>query len=438
MVINQRIALMVMLCASAVVAHAQPAAPNKARALDVNGIRVIVAPAYNQLVTVIVGLEGGLISGETDNPALADFTGTLIASSGSTAYPKDAMRRLVSETSTNLSGSGDQRGLTYTMTATRPNFDKAWAMLASLITAPAFDDVEFKNLMQRRTTEIKRRWTNPEGYASFISDSLVKLGHPVLGRVTEAPDLNRIDMATVRAFAARLTERSRMLIVIVGNVTPAEITKKLSAFASVPPGAYKRKLVEPLIGRPAPVVEVIDRPDAPTTYVQASFAGPRMDHPDFWPLQVGFSHLRNVLFEELRTKRNLTYAPGASVGATIGQSRAALSVSSTLPDSSIAIMYAELEKMKRGEIDADALNDSKQVFITSYYMRQMTNDGVAGAIYSNERNTGDWRRAYSFDAISAVNVESVRAAVERFASNLQVGVVGKASMVTKDKYLFLR
>jgi zinc protease len=420
---------------AAIPAAAQNRPGSKVQSFTVDGIPVILAPADNELVSVVIGLEGGIAGGETDNPELSDFAADVISGSGSRSFPKEELRSFLSETSTKLGGSGDLRGLTYTMTATLPNFGRAWDLLASIITEPVVDGIEFRNAMQRRVANIKRRWSSPEGYASLIADSLVKLTHPVLGNHVELGDVESVTAPAIEAYLKRISERSRMLVVVVGNVSQNDIKKKLAAFSALPAGTYSRREIPELAAAMAPTVSLIDR-SSPTTYVQGSFAGPRSDDPSFWSLQVGLSHLRNILFEELRTKRNLTYAPGASLSSTIGYSRGIISVSSTLPDSSIAVMYHELEKMRRGEIDEKELNNSKQVFTTIYLMRQMTNDGLAMALYTSQRNAGDWKRAFSFDEIAAVTKESVRRAFEKYARNLQVGVVGQRGQVTEEKYIF--
>ncbi|MBS1911934.1 MAG: insulinase family protein [Bacteroidetes bacterium] len=431
---NTLAALAVLFAGSIAPAIAQSGA-SKTQAFEVNGIHVIMCPAYNQIVSVVVGLEGGFASKETTNPALADFTADIVTSSGTSKFSQDMIRRITSETSTNLTGNGDYRGVTFNLTTTRPNFDRVWDVFASMINGPQYDDQEFKNQMQRRVVDIKRRWANPEAYASIISDSLVKLGNPVLGRIIQQSDVEAVTIAAMRDYMKHISERSRMLVVVVGNVSADEVKAKLGQFASLPMGAYRRPPLPPVPTAPAPKEELVDRP-SPTTYVISSFAGPRATEQDYWPLQVGLSHLRNVLFEELRTKRNLTYAPSAQLSSTLGQSRGSVSVSSTLPDSCIPIMYNELRKMKQGNFDESDLNDSKQVFITAYYMRQMTNDGTANAIYAAERNAGDWHLAYSFDAINAVNKAAVKAAFAKYAKNLQVGIVGKKSGVTEPKYIF--
>src|SRR5690606_38184682 len=109
-----------------------------------------------------------------------------------------------------------------------------------------------------------------------------------------------------------------------------------------------------------------------------------------------------------------------------------MSVSSVYPDSSIVLMNAEMEKMRKGEFSAEDLEDSKQVYITSYYMRQMTNSGKASALYSAERNAGSWKHAFSFDAIQGVDKNAVRKAFDTYAHTMQVGIVGPKNKVTES------
>jgi zinc protease len=417
-------------------AAAQGKLASQVQAFTVDGIHVILSPADNSLVSVIVGIEGGLADGITANPALATFTSDLVTSSGSASYPKDAFRKIISQTSTSLIGGGDYRGTNYNMTATLPNFDKAWDVLSSVIMAPAFDELEYRNIMQRRVADVRRRWINPDSYAFIVADSLAKLNNPVLGRATKEDDVAAVTIPMMKDYLAKITERSRMLVVVVGNVAPADIKKKLEAFSKLPLGSYKPAKIPALATAPEPKVEMVDRPNSPTTYVYGVFAGPRAEERDYWTMQVGLRYLSENLFQEIRTKRNLSYAPASYLTSTLGQSRGVLSVSSTRPDSSVAIMKAELEKVRKGDFDEEGLNKAKQIFITNYYMQQMTNGGVAAALFNAERNTGDWQRAFSIDAISAVNKAMVKEAFEKYARNLQFGIVGPTKAVTQQKYIF--
>jgi zinc protease len=428
------IAALVLLAAAA--ASAQPSALVNTTAFTHNNINTIVSPAANELVSVIIGLEGGLLTGETANPALGEFTTDLITSSGSHQYQKEELRRFASRTSTSIYGQGDARGMSYRMTTTLQHFDEAWRVLASLVTAPLFDELEFRNIMQQRVANARRRWSQPEGYSSLIADSLLKLGHPVLGRITTEADIAAVTIPMMREYVSKMTQRTRMLIVVVGNVTPEQMRTKLDLFDPLPRGSYTQTAVTPLTVPAGSRVEVVDMPKSPTTYVTASFVGPPASGDDYWPLVIGMNHLRSRLFEEIRTKRNLSYAPQSYLTSSLGQGVGMMSVSTVLPDSAVPIMLAEFDRMRRGEFEEKDLEDSKQVFITNFYLARMTNEDKANALYSAERNTGQWERAFGLDLIEGVTKEDVVRVFNAYPRAMQFGIVGPASKVTRDRYRY--
>lgn len=400
-----------------------------------NGITVLLHPTTNELVSTIIGFEGGLASGETGNPALGSFVADLVTSSGSSTRSKDDLRSYLSRTSTSLTGSGDVAGIRFAMTSTRTSFDNGWKVLASIINTPLYDGTEFQNIMEGRISSVKRRWANPDDNAEIVADSLLFLAEPLLGREVREEDLRAVTIDAMKEFMERVRQKRRMIVVVVGDVTEEEMRKKMDEFASMPDGTATPPLERDLASPTEPRVVVVNR-KSPTTYVYGRFAGPPSATEDYWPLQVGLSHLRNVLFEEIRTKRNLSYAPGAWLGSTLGASYGSISVSSTRPDSSVGIMLKELKRMKTEEVDAKRLEGSRAVFITVYYQRQMTNGGVANNIYSSWRNTGSWQSAFALDRIEEVTPADVKRVFEKYARNLQFGIAGPATDVTPRRYIF--
>lgn len=426
----------VALLLGAVGASAQTAVLAATKAFTHNNINTIVSPAANELVSVIIGLEGGILTGETQNPALGEFTSDLITSSGSHQYPKEALRRFVSRTSTSLYGQGDARGISYRMTTTLGNFEEAWRVLSSIVVNPLYDTVEFRNIMQQRIAAARRRWSQPEGYSSLIADSLVKLGHPVLGRILNEADIAEVSIPKMREFMGRITERTRMLVVVVGNLTPEQVREKLAVFDELPRGTYKQVVVDPIAPLQGSRVEIVDLPSSPTTYVTANFVGPYASSDDYWPLVVGMAQLRSRLFEEVRTKRNLSYAPQSWLGSTLGHGVGGMAVSAVLPDSAVPVMLAEFDRMRRGEFTDKELEEAKQVFITNYYMARTTNEDKATALYNAERNAGQWERAFALELIEAVGKADVVRVFNKYPRAMQFGIVGPASKVTRDRYRY--
>lgn len=403
---------------------------------DVDGIKVILSPADNEIVSIIVGLEGGFADGMTNNPALAEFTAGLIASSGSEEVSKSELRSFLSKSSTRLDGGADKLGMRFAMTSTRARFDEAWGVLSSMMRSPLVDNVEFRNRLQRSIANVKQTWSDPDSYSFRIADSLLRIGNPVMARYPYEADYQAITPDAISLFYKGMQERSRLLVIVVGNVTREEITGKLKDFSSWPKGDYSPTKIPSLVPSSKPTVTVLDWPASPTTYVYAAFQGPNWTDEGSWPLAVGMSYLRTELFKEIRTKRNLSYAPSAFSTSSHGRGMAMLGVSTVWPDSSIKIMYAELEKMKKGDFSEKDLEDAKQVYITHYYMQEMTNAAKANRFYYNERYAGDWRRADSFDDIRSVNKDDVVDAFQQYAKNLQVGIVGNAASVTQSAFMY--
>ena len=405
-------------------------------AFSVDDIKVILAPADNELVSIIVGMEGGLATGETDNPALGNFTADLITSSGSSEYSKDDLRRFLSRTSTRLGGGADHLGIRYSMTSTRSRFNEAWNVLSSLIREPLYDEVEYRNMMQRRVAQAQGSWSNPESYAFRMADSLVKINHPYIARYTYEEDLEGVTIPKIRDFQKKLSERSRLFVVVVGNVSKDEITKKLRDFSGWPKGNYNLPTIPDIKPQSTPSMSVVNMPDKPTTYIFAGFAGPSANDKEYWPLAVGLSYLRTVLFREIRTKRNLSYAPFAFQNNSYGKAMGVIGVSTVWPDSSMNIMLHEMQNMRDGNFESEELEKAKQVYITNYYFREMTNAGKANSIYFAERYNGGWKAAFSYDEIQHVDKSAVQQAFEKYARNLQVGIVGVEDKVTPARFRY--
>src|SRR5437868_12285010 len=81
-----------------------------------HGIHVILrSTKANQVVSAVLGFEGGLAYGETSNPVTSGMTAAVIAKSGSQKYPKTQYRDLLARLSTSIAGSGSLYHMTYTL-----------------------------------------------------------------------------------------------------------------------------------------------------------------------------------------------------------------------------------------------------------------------------------------------------------------------------------
>src|SRR6185436_4002554 len=85
--------------------------------------------------------------------------------------------------------------------------------------------------------------------------------------------------------------------------------------------------------------------DLPTVYVSGFFSAPNPKSDDYAATLVGMNILSDRLFEEVRTKRNLSYAAFAGLrrsAAATGQ----LYVSTPDPNAAVRVIRDEVEKMR--------------------------------------------------------------------------------------------
>src|SRR5207244_13215009 len=128
-----------------------------------------------------------------------------------------------------------------------------------------------------------------------------------------------------------------------------------AAFGKLPRGDYKL-LSPPQFAFNASTVDVTPR-ELPTNYVQGLFSAPPITSPDFYPMRVASSLLRDRVFEVVRVKRNLSYAPDAFLrnqSANVGGLYVTADKDSANP--AIRVMLSEIARLQREPIGRDDIN----------------------------------------------------------------------------------
>jgi zinc protease len=401
---------------------------------------VIVQPTKaNQIVAVTVGLRGSYASGETENPAVPGEMIAITTASGSVPYPRDKYRMELSRLVSTISGGIDDLGVTYTLTCVRPKFDESWKIFSDVIKEPLYNAEEMKKTEQGMLADIAGRRQEPEQWVNFLIDSIWGGGHRS-GRITQPADVTSVTESSLRAFHDILLDRSRMTIVIVGDVTRKEVEAKVHSFLMASPAVqHSHYLFVPLapVSGPGTTEIVSESRSIPTTYIVGRFASPSRRNPDYWPLRLAVSTLSDRLYEEVRTKRNLSYSPyAASLGRYI-EYFTQVGVSSTAPDSAMHVIVTELNNLRDHGITEKELRDTKEAFITAAYMSQQSNLAEANRLYVAELETGDYHNALHIveDAMRVTN-DDVQRAVKKYLHTIYWTAVGNQDKVHREDFLY--
>jgi zinc protease len=144
--------------------------------------------------------------------------------------------------------------------------------------------------------------------------------------------------------------------------------------------------------------------------------------------------LQHRLFEEVRTKRNLSYSV-ASVLSTRRSNYGLLYVTAVEPDTTLRVMLAEVRRLQDETVDDGTLEQAASVFVTEYYSALQSNASQAAMLGQFEVVGGGWEEAEDFvDEVRAVTPEEVQRVMRAYVHDLHFAVLGDPAKV--DRALF--
>ena len=391
---------------------------------EVGGVRVVhrLTPA-NDVVAANVYLLGGVRQTTEDNAGIEPLL--LEASDrGTRDYPGERVRTMLSRLGSSIVVDAETDWTMFGLRATRDGFDSTWSVLASRLMHPTLDSAQVTLVREQFLAGIRQRGDSPDALVSFIADSFAFSGHPY-ARPTSGTErsLERLKVADLKRYHAEQFVKSRMLVVIVGNVARSRVERLITrTLARLPAGSYRWTLPDTV---PARATGFAVEPRAlPTNYILGYYLGPPAGSKDYQALRIAAAVLSGQLFAEIRSRRNLTYAVDAPfVERAIASG--GLYVTTVSPDTTLALMRQQVTALQQGTIDREALERLVQQFITEYFLNNETNAEQANFLARAQLFRGDFRVADLFvDELREVTPEDVQRVARQYIRNIRFAYVG--------------
>lgn len=402
---------------------------------EVNGIPIILRRVTaNNVVAANLYLLGGV---RQLTPGTQGIELLLLEASdwGTRKYPRDVLRSRMASMG---SAIGVGAGVDWTsvgLRSTAANFDSTWSILADRIMAPRLDSANVELVREQFLTGVRQRKDSPDALLDFLADSIAFAGHPYsLEPSGTEESLTSIRLSDLRDYQARQMVRSRMALVVVGNVSRSRVERLVrETIGRLPAGEYKWSLPE--APRDLPGAYVIAERKLPTNYLQGYFHGPPASSPDYPALQLASAVLSGRLFVEVRQRRNLSYAVSAPF-VERAFSMGGLYVTTTQPDQVLTIMQQQIRAIQEGTITEDGLERLVQQFIVSYFLDNETNADQANMLARAELYQGDFRKASHFvEQLRSVTPENIQRAARKYMTNIRWAYVGDRSLITPARLL---
>jgi zinc protease len=280
-----------------------------------------------------------------------------------------------------------------------------------------------------------------------LQEKVAYAGHPYLNRPEgTAESVARLSAEDLRAYHKSMMQTSRLLLVIVGDLDPVQLKARITAtFSKLPRGDYKAPALPPLVFNSSSL-EVTSR-QLPTNYIQGFYTAPSITSPDIYPMYVANSLLRDRVFEEVRAKRNMSYAPNAFLraqAANIGGIY--VTAADQYANDAVRVMLNEMVLLQRGQahgegsmlrpISQDDITAVVAQFLTTYYIDQETNAAQAANMAQYELIGGGWRNSLSFfEKLRAVTPADVQRVSLKYLRNIRFVVLGNPAKIDKNVFV---
>ncbi|HJQ09600.1 MAG TPA: pitrilysin family protein [Gemmatimonadaceae bacterium] len=400
---------------------------------DVAGIPVVFKPVRaNDVVAVRLYLRGGSANLTAANAGIEDLM-LQAATHGTAKYDKDAFNAKLTETGTSINSSADYDFSVLALQAVRQHWNEAWDLFAEAALHPTFPAAEVELVRSQLVEAAKRIPDDPDSYVTYLADSALYAGHPYAARPTGTPtSLAAISRQALVDWHRQQFTKANLLFVVVGNVDREDLARKITAsFGSLPAGRAGTT-VRPLAAV-TPDVVVVTR-ELPTNYILGQFAAPSPSSSDYAAMRVATDILSNRLFEEVRTKRNLTYAVYAGLDNRAINS-GSLYVTAIDPDTTMKVMFSEVRRLQHEPLSQSDLAEEVNTFLTQFWMGQQSNMGQARSLAMFELLGGGYQNLARFaDAVRHVTPADVQRVATQYMQHARFAVIGDEKKIGRPLF----
>ncbi len=345
-------------------------AQDKTSSFDVNGLKVIFRPTQKETVSIKMYYRGGVINYKPEQSGIENLALSAAATCGTKNYTVQDYHELADEYGIEISGVSKRDYGTIGMDCISKYFDQGWKLFTDAIVNPSFDASEFRNEKDKMISAVFAAQSSPESRIDQMSVSAIFDGSPYsVDPLGTDKTLGGFTADSVKDYYHQtLLNKNRMFLVVAGNISRADLEKKIAdAFATIPTKPYQPPVYKmtPLEGEHL----ITESKALATNYVSCVLNAPPLSNPDFYSFALGINALSSSLYYEVRTRQGLSYAPGATI--EVQQiPYTSMYVSTTQPKKAFQAMVGVYKRILDGGFGQDFLNGIKKNYRSQYYRHQ--------------------------------------------------------------------
>ena len=334
-----------------------------------NGLKLMIVEQHELPLADFVLVVG---SGGTKDPAakggVANLTSSMLTE-GTTSRSALEIADQLAFLGVSLSAGSNWDAATVNLHTPTSQLDSALALFADVVLNPAFRTEDFERIRKNRLTSLIQLKDRPpaiadQAYAAILYGSSHPYGHNLLG--TEA-SITGMSAADLQSFYRTNFVPNNATLIVVGDVTPAQIEGKLSKLFS----GWQRGTVPAVTFSDAPkagatTVYLVDKPGAAQSSFRIGSIGVPRSTKDYFALNVMNTILggsfTSRLMQNLRETHGYTYGARSrfDMRQSAGPFTASAEIVAAKTDSGLIEFMKELNAI-RDTVPAAELSKAKRL-----------------------------------------------------------------------------
>ena len=346
--------------------------PKVERAELPNGIKLFLVedPEY-PTIDVWAMVRAGSVFEPADKTGLASITGTVLRTGGTQSKTGDQIDKELETLAATVETSIGQTSGNIRVSVLKEDFDKALAILADILTNPAFrdDKINLAKIMQKSMISRRNDDISSITYREF--NRLMYGKDSPYARQTEYASIDAITRQDLVDFYGAYFHPNNTYMAVWGDFKSGDMIAKLKAVL----GPWKK-------GKPSTLpwpkvnyefkstVNYVEKPDVNQSNIMLGHIGGLMSNPDLPALNIMNQILSfERMFKRIRTDEGLAYSVWGDYGATYvypGTFSCGAQTKSQSTVYALNIMLQELKKITEQEVTDDELAKAKDGYLNSY------------------------------------------------------------------------
>lgn len=396
---------------------------------SVRGMQVIVERIPGaEFSAAYLAIRGGVRNWSADRAGIEAVGLAAAVAGGTRTLSKEQLARKLASLGATLATRTRADYSEVTAVAPAASFDETFGILADVVLAPALPRSEIALALERATSDRRHEMEDGDGRLGLLELKAVFANHPYAARPEGTLEtLGRLTPEAIVEHLAKLRETSRLLLAVAGDVDAGHVIGLArDTFAATPRGHY---VESPPAALRCEMSQVLgDTYPMATNYIGSFFVAPTWKEADHVAARVAIGVLSHRVWEEVRTKRNLSYAPWAVFRLWYQTPYAGFYVSTVDPNATMKVMMDEARRIQTDLVPADELAGHRAVLHTACEQSGETSSDEAWQLAEGQLYVDDWRFARRYcDAVDAVSAEQIRAVARKYMTAWRTVIVGDPS-----------